>query len=640
MRLERADSTVQGVTVAASAGRTVPRVGRGDAAWMPPANARLRHLHQATSRSAPQCNGDCALPVSSAAAARQLDVVIVGAGFAGMYAIRKFRDEMGLSVQVLEKGHEVGGTWYWNRYPGARCDVHSVEYSFSWDDELQQEWEWREVMAAQPEIHEYQRHVADRFDLRRSIQFDTTVTACTFDDATNLWTVSTAGGQRLTARFVVSCVGCLSTPKDPEIPGLDDFAGEVYHTGEWPHEEVDFSGKRVGIIGTGSSGIQSIPIIANECDHLTVFQRTPQYSLPANNHDVDEEYVTTMKKNYAKLRELGRYSPAGFITGFGGRTSATDGTHMPQPQMFKVLDKTEEERDALLEEHGFELFRRLADVGTSMEANQVACDLFAKHLRSVIDDPDTAAKLTPSGQPFGCKRQVMDTGYYATFNRENVDLVDLRRGAINRVTPAGISTEQGDFRFDTLVLATGYDAMTGALLGMNITGREGKPLTEHWAAGPRTYLGLQMAGFPNLFAVTGPGSPSVLSSMITSIEQHVEFVAGAIGHMIETGKEVMETTAEQEDEWVAHCNYASSFAVVQTHDSCNSWCTSLMRLLCCACTRCWLCDCCLSLRSVCAYLCVRMCLRHHRSCCWDSGSTDLGANVPGKPRIFMPYIGG
>lgn len=547
--------------------------------WMPSAaNARLRHLHQVTSRSAPDeedvdSQQHSVAEAPSAGGSSQLDVLVVGAGFAGMYACRKFRDEMGLRVRVLEKGHEVGGTWYWNRYPGARCDVHSVEYSFSWDDALQQEWNWQEVMAAQPQIHEYQRHVADRFDLRRSIQFDTEVAACTFDDDTNLWTVLTSTGQKFTARFLVSCVGCLSTPKKPEIPGLDDFAGEVYHTGEWPHEEVDFSGKKVGIIGTGSSGIQSIPVIAAECEHLTVFQRTPQYSLPANNHKVDEEYVTTMKKNYKTLRELGRYSPAGFITGFGGRTSATDGTHMPQPEMFKILDKTEEERDALLEEHGFELFRLLADVGMSMEANQVACDLFAKHLQAVVDDLDTAAKLTPSDQPFGCKRQVMDTGYYATFNRSNVDLVDLRRGGIKRVTEAGISTEQGDVSFDILVLATGYDAMTGALLGMNIIGRDGKSLDEHWAAGPKTYLGLQMSGFPNLFSVTGPGSPSVLSSMITSIEQHVDFVSAAIGHMLETGKEVMETTPEHEDGWVAHCNYMSSFDIIKTHDSCNSWCT-------------------------------------------------------------------
>jgi cation diffusion facilitator CzcD-associated flavoprotein CzcO len=324
---------------------------------------------------------------------------------------------------------------------------------------LQQEWDWEEVMAAQPQIHEYQKHVADRFDLRRSILFGTEVTSCTFDDATSLWTVTTSAGQSFVARYVISCVGCLSTPKNPEIPGLEDFTGEVYHTGEWPHEEVDFSGKTVGIIGTGSSGIQSIPVIAEACKHLTVFQRTPQYSLPANNHVADEEYASTMKKNYATLRELARFSPAGFITGFGGRTSATDGTHMPDASMFKILDKTEEERSVLLEEHGFELFRMLADVGMSMEANQVACDLFAQHLQIVIDDPDTAAKLTPTEQPFGCKRQVMDTGYYAAYNRSNVDLVDLRRGGIKGVTETGLSTEQGDVDFDILVLATGYDAM-------------------------------------------------------------------------------------------------------------------------------------------------------------------------------------
>ena len=552
---------------------------------------RLQHLASALSSESPAAASAPAAPAGAAAAeSGKIDCLIVGAGFGGMTAIHKLRDEMGLSVQVLEQGSNVGGTWFWNRYPGARCDVHSIEYSFSWDDDLEQEWVWDEVMAAQPQILEYQNHVADRHDLRRSIQFNTRVESCTYDAAANLWHVQTAAGETFSAQFLISCVGCLSTPKSPEIPGLADFEGEIFHTGQWPHDPVSFDGKTVGLIGTGSSGIQTIPIVAAAAKHLTVFQRTPQYSLPANNHAADQEYEQTMKKNYKQLRELAKYSPAGFITGFGGAVSATDGTHMPEPTMYSILDKTEEERLALLEEHGLELFRRLEDTGMSMEANQVVCDLFEVKLNQIIDDPDMADKLTPRDQPFGCKRQVMDTGYYATYNRDNVDLVDLRRGGITTVTKTGIVTEQGETEFDILITATGYDAMTGALLAMNITGRDGETLNEHWEAGPKTYLGLQMAGFPNFFSVTGPGSPSVLSSMITSIEQHVDFIAQAIGHMGEKGKTIMETTTADEDEWVQHCNYLSSFDIVKTHESCNSW--------------------------------------------------YLGANVPGKPRIFMPYLGG
>ena len=381
------------------------------------ARRRLRELrcHLGQESAAPE-----SLAPTPAAAERPLDAVIVGAGFAGLYAIRKLRDELGLNVVALETGSGVGGTWFWNRYPGARCDVHSVEYSFSWDDELQQEWDWEEVMAAQPQILEYADHVADRFDLTRSIQFETKVVGCAFNEATEQWAVTTDRGDTFSAQFLIGCVGCLSTPNEPgganDIPGVADFEGPVYHTGRWPHDvsPEDLRGQRVGIIGTGSSGIQSIPVIAEHAEHLTVFQRTAQYSLPANNHDVDEDYRAMIKGNYGPLRELAKKSPAGFITGFGGRTSATDGTHMPEPQMYAIMDMTPEERLEALEREGFELFRQLSDVGMSMEANAVACDLFATHLRNVVHDPDTAAKLTPSGQPFGCKRQVMDTDYYVT----------------------------------------------------------------------------------------------------------------------------------------------------------------------------------------------------------------------------------
>ena len=514
---------------------------------------------------------------------RDTDVIVVGAGFAGMYALHKFRG-LGLRTQVLEAGNDVGGTWYWNRYPGARCDVPSVEYSYSFDKDLEQEWDWTEIMAAQPEILEYANHVADRFDLRKDIQFQTRVDSAVFDENSNRWTVVTERGQTYIARFCVMATGCLSVPNTPKIDGQDNFAGSVYHTGNWPEGGVDFSDAAVGIIGTGSSGIQSIPVIAEQAKHLTVFQRTPNYTMPAANAPLKTEFLRQAKENYSAIRAEQRASQVGIVGygfGFGGAENVVPTQEIKQT--------TPEERQRLVEEEGFLAIRRYADVALDEEANELACEMYRDQVKRVIKDPATAQALMPRDYPMGCKRPVIDTNYYETFNRDNVTLVDLRQGGIEEITEAGVRTAKGDYTFDVLVYATGFDAMTGALGKIDIRGRENRALTEYWEAGPRTYLGLQVAGFPNLFTVTGPGSPSVLSNMIVSIEQHVDWIARCISDLDQRGAQTIEATTEAEDEWIAHVNDVAQNTMF-TAKSCNSW--------------------------------------------------YLGANIPGKPRIFMPYVGG
>ena len=514
---------------------------------------------------------------------RDTDVIVVGAGFAGMYALHKFRGS-GLRTQVLEAGKDVGGTWYWNRYPGARCDVPSVEYSYSFDKDLEQEWDWTEIMAAQPEILEYANHVADRFDLRKDMQFQTRVDRAVFDENSDRWTVVTDSGQTYTARFCVMATGCLSVPNTPRIDGQDNFAGSVYHTGNWPEGGVDFSDAAVGIIGTGSSGIQSIPVIAEQAKHLTVFQRTPNYTMPAANAPLKTEFLRQAKKNYSAIRAEQRASQVGIVGygfGFGGAENVVPTQEIKQT--------TPAERQRLVEEEGFLAIRRYADVALDEEANELACEMYRDQVKRVIKDPATAQALMPRDYPMGCKRPVIDTNYYETFNRDNVTLVDLRQGGIEEITEAGVRTAKGDYTFDVLVYATGFDAMTGALGKIDIRGRENRALTEYWEAGPRTYLGLQVAGFPNLFTVTGPGSPSVLSNMIVSIEQHIDWIARCISDLDQRGAQTIEATTEAEDEWIAHVNDVAQNTMF-TAKSCNSW--------------------------------------------------YLGANIPGKPRIFMPYVGG
>jgi len=504
-----------------------------------------------------------------------VDVVVVGAGFAGLYMIHRTRAE-GLSVRVFEAGDDVGGTWYWNRYPGARCDVESVEYSYSFDEALEQEWNWTERYAAQPEILDYARHVADRFELRRDITFSTRVVSAHFDEESSTWVVTTDAGETVVSRFLVMATGCLSSANIPAFPGAETFAGPSYHTGKWPHEGVDFAGKRVGLIGTGSSAIQSIPIIAEQAAHLTVFQRTATYSVPARNDSIDAHYVAEVKSHYPEFRAANRLQQGGF----GSRIQRGETS---------VLTASDEERRAEFErrweEGGFAFMSSFNDFLLNKDSNDVLADFVRDKIRSIVKDPATADLLMPT-QVIGCKRLCLDTGYYETFNRENVTLVDVSATPIERITATGLVSGGVAHEFDALVYATGFDAMTGSLLKVDIRGRDGRPLAEAWGAGPVTYLGLSTAGFPNMFMVSGPGSPSVLTNMIVSIEQHVEWITSCIGHLSRTGVASIETTEDHQREWVAHVNTIADFTL---YPRCNSW--------------------------------------------------YLGANVEGKPRVFMPLIG-
>ncbi len=504
-----------------------------------------------------------------------LHAVIVGAGFAGLYMLHRLR-QLGLSARVFEAGAGIGGTWYWNRYPGARCDVESMDYSYSFSDELQQEWKWSERYASQPEILTYINHVADRFDLRRDIQVGTRVTAAIFDEAGRRWTVTTDRGDRVSARFCIMATGCLSTAQVPKFRGRESFRGATYHTGRWPHEGVDFSGQRVGVIGTGSSAIQSIPIIAAEAAHLFVFQRTPNFSVPARNAPLDPDFERQVKASYADFRRQARESRVGFVV---DRSEAS------------ALAVTQEERRREYEKRwgrgGLGFTATYVDLLLDKDANDTAAEFCREKIRAAVHDPEIAEILLPKDYPVGTKRMCVDTGYYETFNRDNVTLVDIRRAPIEAITPDGLRTREAAYALDSLVFATGFDAMTGALLGIDIRGRGGRTLSDAWAEGPRTYLGLTVAGFPNLFAITGPGSPSVLSNMIVSIEQHVDWIADCIDRMRAQHHATIEATAAAQEAWVAHVNEIGHATL---YPRANSW--------------------------------------------------YMGANIPGKPRVFMPYIGG
>jgi cyclohexanone monooxygenase len=504
---------------------------------------------------------------------KQYDAVVVGAGFAGLYMLHRLRGQ-GLAVRVYEAGSGIGGTWFWNRYPGARCDVESMEYSYQFSNELQQEWEWSERYASQPEILRYIEHVADRFDLRRDIQLNTRVEAATFDEAGGRWEIELAGGERVSAQHVVMATGCLSVRNTPKFKGLESFRGQWYHTGNWPHQGVDFTGKRVAIIGTGSSAVQSIPIIAKQAAHLYVFQRTPNYSIPARNEPLDPEEVARVKADYDALRQ--RASQVGF------------GIDL-QPSERSALEDTPEQRkrefEARWQKGGFSFLGAYGDLVFNAEANQAAQDFVREKIRSVVKDPAVAEILSPT-TTIGCKRLCLDTEYFETFNRPNVTLIDVKNAPIEEITPAGVRVAGRDYAVDSLVLATGFDAMTGALLSVDIRGRGGRSLRDKWAEGPRSYLGLQTAGFPNLFIITGPQSPSVLTNMLPSIEQHVNWIADCIDHLRRRGVAAIEPTTEAEEQWVAHVNEVAGTTLLLT---CNSW--------------------------------------------------YLGANIPGKPRVFMPYLG-
>jgi cation diffusion facilitator CzcD-associated flavoprotein CzcO len=502
------------------------------------------------------------------------DVVIVGAGFAGMYMLHRLRG-LGMSARVYETGDGVGGTWYWNRYPGARCDVESVQYSYQFDKELEQEWTWSEKYSPQPEILKYANHVADRYDLRRDIQFNTKVASAVHDETKGIWDVKTEGGESVTARYVVMATGCLSSFNTPKFKGLESFKGATYHTGQWPREGVDFSGLRVGVIGTGSSAIQSIPEIAKQAKHLTVFQRTANYTIPARNAKLAEDYVQSIKSDYPGLRDRAKKMPSGYFFPFNAGS---------------VLEVTEEEyrREyrTRWEKGGTAYLGAYGDLLLKPEANETAAEFVKDMIRETVTDPEVAELLCPTNI-IGCKRLCVDTNYYATYNLPHVKLVDIAKTPIEAITPDGLSHDGVEYEFDAIVLATGFDAMTGALFNVDIKGKGGESLKEKWNGGPQTYLGLTTVGFPNMFTITGPGSPSVLTNMLPSIEQHVNFIADCLSYMRDNGHAVIEPELQAELDWGVHVNEVAD----------------------------------LSLRSTCA-------------------SWYVGANVPGKPRVFMPYIGG
>ncbi|TLF72577.1 flavin-containing monooxygenase [Nocardia cyriacigeorgica] len=514
-------------------------------------------------------------PTSVETVPTSVDVVVVGAGIAGLYALHKFRSQ-GLTVRVFEAADGVGGVWYWNRYPGARCDVESVDYSYSFDEALQQEWNWSEKYATQPEILAYLNHVADRFDLRRDIEFGARVTDAVLDESTLRWEVRTDTGTVVSGRFVVLAVGPLSNANTPDIEGLGSFAGPVLHTSQWPHEGVDFTGQRVGVIGTGSSGIQAIPCIAEQADRLHVFQRTPNYSVPAGNVPLDEDTRRAQKANYAERRRLSMASGGG-------------SPHQPHPK--SALEVSEEElREAYQKrwELGGVLFSKtFPDQMVTREANDTARRFWEEKVRAVIDDPEVAELLIPTDHPIGTKRICTDTNYYQTYNRDNVQLVNLRATPIERIDAGGVHTTADYYPLDALVLATGFDAMTGSVAKLNIVGRDGRTLNEAWRDGPKTYLGLGVTGFPNLFNLTGPGSPSVLANMVLHSELHVDWVAGAIEYLDRNGATALEARPDAVEAWVAECAERAARTLMPTA---NSW--------------------------------------------------YLGANVPGKPRVFMPFVGG
>ena len=513
---------------------------------------------------------------SRTATAGSFDVVVVGAGFAGMYMLHRLRG-LGLAVRVFEQGGDVGGTWYWNRYPGARCDVESMQYSYSFSDELQQQWDWSERYAPQPEILRYANHVADRFKLRSDIKLNIRVDATTFDEAANQWSVTLSDGNSVTAKYLVLATGCLSNARTPDFKGLADFKGKVYHTGHWPHEPVDFSGLRVGVIGTGSSAIQSVPVIAQQASDLTVFQRTANFSIPARNAALTAAERQRWRADYPELRRRAREEMRNGIV-----------TEMPDRG---ALDDGDNERRAKYEQHwasgGLTFMAVYNNLALDQAANDTAADFVRGKIAEIVEDPGVARLLQPNNHPIGSKRICVDTDYFATFNRPNVTLVDIRSNPIEQILPDGLRAGPKVYALDALVLATGFDAMTGSVAKIDIRGRDGQTLNRKWAEGPRTYLGLMSAGFPNLFIITGPGSPSVLSNMMVSIEQHVDWIADCIGFMSDRQIDCMEASRDAEDQWVAHVNEVAHGTL---YPQANSW--------------------------------------------------YMGANIPGKPQIFMPYIGG
>lgn len=509
--------------------------------------------------------------------AKKLDAIVVGAGFAGLYALYSLR-KMGLRAQILEAGKDIGGTWFWNRYPGARCDVESLEYSYSFSDELQQEWNWPDRFAAQADILRYINHVADRLDLRPAILTDTRVVSIAFDRTTDLWTVTSAKGETFQASFCIMATGNLSLPRVPRFPGLGSFKGRWHHSGLWPEEGVDYSGRRVGVIGTGSSGIQMIPVIAGQARHLFVFQRTANFSVPAVNRPITPEADRSHKAKYRHWRDEAKRTPFG-IAG-----------HPPPTK--SALQDTPEERERIYEQKwgiggNISFLYAYNDLLINEDANETASEFVRGKIRSIVRDPKVAELLSPNDHPIGTKRLCLDDGYFETFNRENVTLVDVKSDPIVEITPTGLRTATQEFELDDIAFATGFDAITGALLDIDILVEGGPRLRDKWAHGPRTYLGVMTAGFPNLFIITGPGSPSVKSNMVASIEQHVDWITDCLGYLRDKKIRQIEAYEDAENEWVEHVNEVADATL---YPRANSW--------------------------------------------------YVGANIPGKPRVFMPYVAG
>ena len=504
-----------------------------------------------------------------------VDVVVVGAGFSGLYLLYRLR-KAGFSTRVFERGGDVGGTWYWNRYPGARCDVESLQYSYSFDEQLQQDWHWPEKFSAQPDILAYANHVADRFNLKKDIEFNVEVKASRFDENLKTWKITTNTGEEIDAQYFIMATGCISTTQIPNIKGLSDYVGNTFHTGDWPHEEVDFSGQSIAVIGTGSSGIQSIPVLAKQAKKLTVFQRTPNYSIPSQNEPMTKKYERSWKDVYSERRKEMRYSAHG---------SLKDLNDVP------ALSVDEDQRQELYTKRwaigGTGFLGSFNDLLTNADANYTAAEYVRQQIKRVVKDKETAEILCPRSYPIGTKRICIDTGYFETYNRENVKLVDISKKPIQRLVADGIIVDDQLYAFDSIIFATGFDAMTGSIFNVDIKGRAGLALKEKWNAGPKTYLGLMSASFPNLFMITGPGSPSVKSNMIMSIEQHVDLVIETLLSMRRKGLSVVEPELEAENKWVDHVQEVANKTLFP---QANSW--------------------------------------------------YMGANIPGKPRLFMPYIGG
>lgn len=504
-----------------------------------------------------------------------VDVVVVGAGFSGLYLLYRLR-KAGFSTRVFERGGDVGGTWYWNRYPGARCDVESLQYSYSFDEQLQQDWHWPEKFSAQPDILAYANHVADRFNLKKDIEFNIEVKASWFDENLKTWKITTNTGEEINAQYFIMATGCISTTQIPNIKGLSDYVGDTFHTGDWPHEEVDFSGQSIAVIGTGSSGIQSIPVLAKQAKKLTVFQRTPNYSIPSQNEPMTKKYERSWKDVYSERRKEMRYSAHG---------SLKDLNDVP------ALSVDEDQRQELYTKRwaigGTGFLGSFNDLLTNADANYTAAEYVRQQIKRVVKDKETAEILCPRSYPIGTKRICIDTGYFETYNRENVKLVDISKQPIQRLVTDGIIVDDQLYPFDSIIFATGFDAMTGSIFNVDIKGRDGLALKEKWNAGPKTYLGLMSASFPNLFMITGPGSPSVKSNMIMSIEQHVDLVIETLLSMRRKGLSVVEPELEAENKWVDHVQEVANKTLFP---QANSW--------------------------------------------------YMGANIPGKPRLFMPYIGG